>query len=116
MPAEGWCPASPTPSTPPNTCPADLNKDGFIDLIDYGIFVPHFLETNAGRAQDTPIVGDFNSDGIVDLLDYSEIVRMFLKSCSGGGNTGKIGSPMPLGSPGIEVQPSASPDNILPIQ
>jgi hypothetical protein len=99
-PASGWCPASPAPSTTPTTCAPDLNKDGFVDLIDYALFVPHFLQTNAKSTNDVAIVGDFNSDGIVDLLDYTEIVRMFLKSC--GSATASIGSPKPIGSPSVE--------------
>lgn len=58
----------------PDSCIADINNDGFVDLSDYSIFVGNFLKNPIPN-----IRADFNNDGIVDLRDYSVLVDNFLK-------------------------------------
>ncbi len=44
---------------------ADLNGDGFIDVLDIGVLGQHWLETGPG------IVADMYSDDQVDLKDFA---------------------------------------------
>ena len=56
--------SSPTPS--PTSRPGDANTDGYVDGVDYVIWLSHFGEnTQAGYA-----VGDFNLDSNIDGIDY----------------------------------------------
>ena len=63
-------------------CPADLNGDGLIDLVDLQIFISWYL------AFDTR--ADFNGDGNIDYLDVVAYRVLWVPGfCSG--NTGYIG-------------------------
>ncbi len=53
-----------------NLCDADLNNDGLINFIDFGLFVDTFFSDNADA--------DFNGDGVVNFLDLSIIINTFL--------------------------------------
>ncbi len=58
-------------SAPP--CPADINGDGILDLVDINLFVTGFL------GQDP--VADLNGDGVYDLGDINAFVTGFLGGC-----------------------------------
>ncbi len=58
-------------------CPADFNRDGFIDFFDYADFVVCF-ETGTCPAGGT---ADFNGDGFVDFFDYGDFVAAFETGC-----------------------------------
>ena len=59
------------------TCPADFNRDGFVDGFDYDGFVSCF-EGEACPACASP---DIDSDGFVDGFDYDNFVAMFEAGC-----------------------------------
>ncbi len=61
----------------PINCPADLNGDQTIDLLDLSILLTHF-GTQSGA---TPDDGDLDGDGDVDLLDLSELLIVFGGGC-----------------------------------
>jgi predicted esterase len=54
-------------------CPADFNRDGFLDFFDYDDFVAAF-ESGAPRS-------DFNRDGFLDFFDYDAFVLAFETGC-----------------------------------
>jgi hypothetical protein len=54
-------------------CPADFNRDGFLDFFDYDDFVEAF-ESGDTRA-------DFNRDGFLDFFDYDAFVLAFESGC-----------------------------------
>lgn len=58
---------------PVNTCAADCNADGVVDLFDYLDFVNTFSSQGPGS--------DFNSDQIVDFFDYLDFVDEFAAGC-----------------------------------
>jgi hypothetical protein len=73
-------PPTPTPGSPS----ADLNGDGFVDNLDYAIWIQNF--GTAGPA------GDANGDGVVDARDYT----IWRDQCCGpfpgaGGGSGGLG-------------------------
>jgi hypothetical protein len=46
--------------------PADINGDGFVDVLDFAIFAANF------RTVDTPgVPGDIDGDGNVDVRDFA---------------------------------------------
>ncbi|TWT90265.1 hypothetical protein Mal64_06500 [Pseudobythopirellula maris] len=47
--------------------PGDVNDDGSIDLIDFGIIRDNLFDEVVGRA-----LGDLTGDGLVDFVDYRE--------------------------------------------
>lgn len=51
-------------------CQADLNEDGFIDAIDYDIFIPSWLSSN--------LAADYNGDTFVDAIDYDLFITDWL--------------------------------------
>ncbi len=57
----------------PRPCPADFNRDGFLDFFDYAEFVNAFESSEAEA--------DFNDDGFVDLFDYIAFVAAFETEC-----------------------------------
>ena len=59
-------------------CPADFNRDGFLDFFDYGDFVGCF-ETSVCEGDRNP---DFNGDGFVDFFDYGDFVGAFEVGCA----------------------------------
>jgi len=59
------------------TCPADFNRDGFLDGFDYDEFVACF-EGEACPPGSSP---DFNADGFLDGFDYDEFVAAFESDC-----------------------------------
>lgn len=58
---------------PVNTCAADCNADGVVDLFDYLDFVNAFSSQGPGS--------DFNSDQVVDFFDYLDFVQSFSDGC-----------------------------------
>ena len=60
----------------PTPCPADFNRDGFLDFFDYDAFTACFEggPCNGGTA-------DFNADGFVDFFDYDDFVAAFEAGC-----------------------------------
>jgi hypothetical protein len=58
-------------------CPADFNRDGFVDFFDYSDFVACF--EGAGCTDGTS--ADFNRDGFVDFFDYNDFVVAFETGC-----------------------------------
>ncbi len=57
-------------------CPADLNKDGLIDLSDLSILLIHF-----GSSDVDPNDGDIDDDGDIDLDDLSALLVVFGTVC-----------------------------------
>jgi len=51
----------------------DLNNDGNVDVLDYGILVAHLGE----KGTPGEVVGDLNNDGVVDELDYGIFIAHF---------------------------------------
>jgi hypothetical protein len=60
-----------TPAPP--ACPADFNRDGFVDFFDADDFVLAF-ESGDPR-------GDFNDDGFIDFFDFDDFVLAFETGC-----------------------------------
>ncbi len=58
-------------------CPADFNRDGFIDFFDYDDFVTCFETGVCGE----DATADFNGDAFVDFFDYDEFVAAFEVGC-----------------------------------
>ncbi len=54
-------------------CPADLNNDGILDVLDFFLFISLF-------DQNDPAV-DFNNDSIIDVLDFFLFVSLFDAGC-----------------------------------
>ena len=59
--------------TPVRPCPADVNRDGFLDGFDYDFFVEAFERGG--------VLADFNRDGFVDGFDYDDYVTAFETGC-----------------------------------
>jgi len=53
--------------------PADIDKDGIVDIRDYDLLVNDFLVSNPSHPR-----SDINKDGIVDITDYSLLVKNYL--------------------------------------
>jgi V8-like Glu-specific endopeptidase len=60
----------------PELCPADFNRDGFVDFFDYDAFVGCFEGGPCG-----PSSADFNRDDFVDFFDYMDFVVAFEAGC-----------------------------------
>lgn len=61
--------------TPPSSCLADLNKDGFVDDQDFQIFVFAYNTLDCGASEmPTGCPADLNFDGVVDDLDFQIFV------------------------------------------
>lgn len=58
-------------------CPADFNRDGFVDGFDYDDFVACF----EGQGCPSGTTADFTGDGFVDGFDYDAFVEAFETSC-----------------------------------
>lgn len=58
-------------------CPADFNRDGFLDFFDYDAFVDCF----EGGTCPTGSTADFNADGFSDFFDYDAFVEAFEAGC-----------------------------------
>ncbi len=72
--------SSPTPTATPsvNSCkPADINRDGIVDITDYSLLVIDFFKATPSNPR-----SDINVDGIVDITDYSLLVGQFLQTGS----------------------------------
>lgn len=64
---------SPTPSPTPVVCdPADINKDGQVNISDFSALLTDFFKTNPANPR-----SDIDQDGIVDITDYSIIIARF---------------------------------------
>lgn len=61
----------------PPDCPADFNRDNFVDGFDYDDFVICF----EGAACPPDRTADFNGDGFADGFDYDEFVAAFEAGC-----------------------------------
>ena len=57
----------------PVACPADLDGNGVLDLIDVTIFVRLFGEADAAA--------DLDHDGVFDLIDLSLFTQAFTSGC-----------------------------------
>ncbi len=66
---------SPHPTFAPTngSCPADLNGDGVLDLVDINLFVTGFTSSDP--------IADLNGDGIFDLGDVQAFVASFTAGC-----------------------------------
>ena len=62
-------------SAPP--CPADFNRDGFLDFFDYDDFIRCF----EGESCPDGTSADFNNDGFADFFDFDEFVNAFESGC-----------------------------------
>ena len=61
----------------PSFCPADFNRDGFVDVFDFTDFVTCF----EGGPCPLGRTADVNGDGFVDIYDYSTFVEAFEVGC-----------------------------------
>jgi len=55
-------------------CPADLNHDSYVDIVDWEVFMNHYIRPD-NKA-------DINFDGIIDMLDVIQFVDYFNQGCS----------------------------------
>ena len=62
---------------PPPPCPADFNKDGFLDFFDNEAFVNCFDNSVCPFR----VTADFNRDGFIDFFDYAAFVLSFETGC-----------------------------------
>jgi len=58
-------------------CPADFNRDGFLDGFDYDAFVQCFEAGPCPQGQ----TADFNNDTFTDGFDYDDFVTAFEQGC-----------------------------------
>jgi spore coat protein A, manganese oxidase len=56
--------ATATPTATPTPIPGDINRDGVVNVLDYGIWRQNFGQTNCGNP------ADINGDCLVDIRDY----------------------------------------------
>jgi hypothetical protein len=56
-----------------NPCPADFNRDGFLDFSDFDVFV--------GAFENGDVKSDFNGDGFLDFSDFDAFVLTFEAGC-----------------------------------
>jgi hypothetical protein len=69
------------------SCPADFNRDGFLDFFDFADFTGCFEGLTgscpADRPPDPPpdLAPDFNADGFVDFFDYLDFTAAFESGC-----------------------------------
>jgi Zn-dependent metalloprotease len=66
-----------TDCSPPPSCAADFNDDGFVDFFDYDTYVECY-ETGVCPSGKT---ADFNGDGFIDFFDYDQFVTDFESGC-----------------------------------
>ncbi len=60
-----------------DTCPADLDKNRTVDMVDLAI-----LLANYGSSDDvTPDDGDIDHDGDIDLSDLSALLAVYGTAC-----------------------------------
>lgn len=66
-----------TAACAPSFCPADFNRDEFVDIYDFTDYVTCF------EGGDCPLgrTADVNGDGFVDIYDYSTFVDAFEAGC-----------------------------------
>jgi hypothetical protein len=62
----GITPTTPPTPTAPTGKPGDTNGDGYVDGVDYVIWLNHYNQSTTSG----PGAGDFNSDGNIDGIDY----------------------------------------------
>lgn len=61
--------------TPPSSCPADLNKDGFVTDDDFQIFIVAYNTLDCDEVSMSPgCPADLNYDGVVDDADFQIFV------------------------------------------
>jgi hypothetical protein len=60
------------------TCPADLNRDGLVDLVDLAILLGHFGVNGGAQHAD----GDITGDGVVDIADLAILLAHFGTPCT----------------------------------
>lgn len=63
--------SSPPPAPPPTTQPADLNKDGVVNIFDLSILLSGYGSNST--------TGDLNSDGTVNVFDLSILLSSYNK-------------------------------------
>jgi hypothetical protein len=54
-------------------CPADFNRDGFVDWFDALLYISRFEDGSAAA--------DFNADGFLDWFDYDAFIAVFETGC-----------------------------------
>jgi hypothetical protein len=64
-------------------CPADFNRDGFIDFFDFADFTGCFegLPGSCPADRHPDLAPDFNADGFVDFFDYLDFTAAFESGC-----------------------------------
>lgn len=62
---------------PPGVCPADLNRDGFVDLSDLSLLLSHYGLTGSATHGE----GDIDGDRDVDLGDLSALLAAYGRPC-----------------------------------
>lgn len=68
----------PTPSPLPEGTPGDVNRDGYINLIDAQLTLKAALKIQPFKEEEEPLA-DVNGDGTVNLLDAQLILKRALK-------------------------------------
>jgi MYXO-CTERM domain-containing protein len=94
--------ATPTATPTPTPIPGDYNRDGFVDIRDYGVWRANFGQTNCGNPAD----GDGNC--LVDIRDYGIWRQHF------GEGTPPDRSAPPALPTGIRPVPRGTPSPALP--
>jgi len=72
----------------------DVNNDGNVDLVDFGIIRDHFQTSVTDRS-----MGDLNNDGLVNFADFREWKAN--RTISGGGGFGDFFGAVPEPSTGV---------------
>lgn len=95
--------AIPTPTPVPITaCSADIDKNGIVDLVDFGKLRACFGQTITESSSADCKASDINKDNKVDLLDFGYIRQFFGQSCAAP-------TPMPSPTPSPTPVPSPTP-------
>jgi hypothetical protein len=58
-------------------CPADFDRDGFVDFFDFDAFVACFEGDTCPPGSNA----DFDADGFVDFFDFDAFVNAFESAC-----------------------------------
>jgi hypothetical protein len=65
-------------------CPADLDRDGDVDLQDYSLFVEQLLQPASAAQSETYQAADLNQDGTVDPADLAAFNAAWQKADANG--------------------------------
>jgi uncharacterized repeat protein (TIGR01451 family)/MYXO-CTERM domain-containing protein len=92
-----------TPTTTPTRIPGDFNGDGFVNLLDYGVWRQNFGQSNCGNPADA------DGNCLVDIRDYGIWRQHFGEGTPTdrrGGLHSAGATPAPQGTPGPAQQAS----------